>query len=34
LPDLSEIASPDIDLSGLADLLDDATRLVTEAGLV
>jgi len=34
LPDLAEIASPDIDLSGLADLLDDATRLVTEAGLV
>ena len=34
LPDLGEIASPDIDLSGLADLLDDATRLVTEAGLV
>lgn len=34
LPALSEIESPDIDLSGLADLLDDATRLVTEAGLV
>lgn len=34
LPPLSEIESPDIDLSGLADLLDDATRLVTEAGLV
>lgn len=34
MPNLSEIASPDIDLSGLADLLDDATRLVTEAGLV
>jgi iron(III) transport system substrate-binding protein len=34
LPALSEINSPDIDLSGLADLLDDATRLVTEAGLV
>ncbi len=34
LPDLGEIPSPDIDLSGLADLLDDATRLVTEAGLV
>jgi len=34
LPALSEINSPDVDLSGLADLLDDATRLVTEAGLV
>jgi iron(III) transport system substrate-binding protein len=34
LPALDEIASPDIDLSGLADLLDDATRLVSEAGLV
>jgi iron(III) transport system substrate-binding protein len=34
LPALADIASPDIDLSGLADLLDDATRLVAEAGLV
>ncbi|HEY6634042.1 MAG TPA: extracellular solute-binding protein [Acidimicrobiia bacterium] len=33
-PSLDEIASPDIDLSQLADVLDDATRLVTEAGLV
>lgn len=33
LPPLSEIESPDLDLSALADLLDDATRLVTEAGL-
>ena len=33
LPRLSEINAPDIDLSALADLLDDATRLVTEAGL-
>jgi iron(III) transport system substrate-binding protein len=31
---LEEIDSPDIDLSQLADVLDDATRLVTEAGLV
>ena len=31
---LSEINAPDIDLSELADVLDDATRLVTEAGLV
>jgi iron(III) transport system substrate-binding protein len=31
---LDEIDSPDIDLSDLADVLDDATRLVTEAGLV
>ncbi|MEA1902259.1 MAG: extracellular solute-binding protein [Actinomycetota bacterium] len=34
LPSLSEINAPDIDLSQLADVLDDATRLVTEAGLV
>ncbi len=34
LPPLDEINSPDIDLSQLADVLDDATRLVTEAGLV
>jgi len=33
-PDLSEIDAPDIDLSQLADVLEDATRLVTEAGLV
>lgn len=31
---LDEINAPDIDLSQLADVLDDATRLVTEAGLV
>lgn len=31
---IDEIAAPDIDLSDLADVLDDATRLVTEAGLV
>lgn len=34
LPHLDEINSPDIDLSDLADVLDDATRLVAEAGLV
>lgn len=34
LPDLDEVNAPDIDLSQLADVLDDATRLVTEAGLV
>jgi iron(III) transport system substrate-binding protein len=34
LPDLDQIAAPDIDLSRLADVLDDATRLVTESGLV
>lgn len=34
MPDLSEIDTPDIDLSALADVLDDATRLVSEAGLV
>lgn len=32
LPALSDIDSPAIDLSALAGLLDDATRLVTEAG--
>lgn len=32
LPALSEIEAPDLDLSALAELLDDATRLVTEAG--
>lgn len=34
VPPLSEIASPDIDLSELAGVLDLATRLVAEAGLV
>ncbi|HEX9866648.1 MAG TPA: extracellular solute-binding protein [Acidimicrobiia bacterium] len=34
VPPLSEINAPDIDLSGLADVLDMATRLVAEAGLV
>ena len=34
LPDIDDIAAPDIDLSELADVLDDATRLVAEAGLV
>jgi len=34
LPALDEIAAPDIDLSQLADVLDDATRLVSEAGLI
>lgn len=34
LPPLDEINHPDIDLSQLSDVLDDATRLVTEAGLV
>lgn len=33
LPPLSDIDAPDVDLSALAELLDDATRLVTEAGL-
>lgn len=33
-PPLSELRSPDIDLSDLAGVLDDATRLVAEAGLV
>jgi len=33
-PNIDEINSPDIDLSQLADVLDDATRLVAEAGLV
>ena len=33
LPELSDIEAPNIDLSALAELLDDATRLVTEAGL-
>ncbi len=34
LPPLDEINAPDIDLSKLADVLPDATRLVTESGLV
>ena len=34
VPALSEIAAPDIDLSDLAGVLDQATRLVAEAGLV
>ncbi len=34
LPSLDEINAPDIDLSSLADLLETATRLVSEAGLV
>lgn len=34
LPSLDEIHAPDINLSELADYLDDATRLVAEAGLV
>ncbi len=34
VPPLSEIASPDIDLGELAGVLDLATRLVAEAGLV
>jgi iron(III) transport system substrate-binding protein len=34
LPSLEEIKSPDINLSQLAGVLDIATRLVTEAGLV
>lgn len=33
LPALDELDAPDIDLSALAGLLGDATRLVTEAGL-
>jgi iron(III) transport system substrate-binding protein len=34
LPSIGDINTPDIDLSDLADVLDDATRLVSEAGLV
>ncbi len=34
LPGIDEIVAPDIDLSRLAEVLDDATRLVAEAGLV
>jgi iron(III) transport system substrate-binding protein len=33
-PPLSEIDAPDIDVSDLSGVLDDATRLVAEAGLV
>lgn len=34
LPPLDTINTPNIDLSQLADVLDDATRLVSQAGLV
>jgi len=34
LPSIDEIATPDVDLSELAGVLGDATRLVAEAGLV
>ncbi len=34
LPSLDDINAPDIDLSALADYLETATRLVSEAGLV
>jgi iron(III) transport system substrate-binding protein len=34
VPALSEINAPDIDLSRLAEVLDLATQLVAEAGLV
>ena len=34
LPSLADLETPNIDLSELADLLEDATRLVSEAGLV
>jgi iron(III) transport system substrate-binding protein len=34
LPSIDDINTPEIDLSELADVLDDATRLVAEAGLV
>ncbi len=34
LPDIDDIATPDIDLSDLADQLERATDLVTEAGLL
>ena len=34
LPSIDEINAPDIDLSELAGVLDTATRLVSEAGLV
>lgn len=34
LPAINDIGAPDIDLSKLADVIDDATRLVSEAGLV
>ena len=34
LPSIDDINTPDIDLSGLAGVLEDATRLVSEAGLI
>lgn len=34
VPAIDEISAPDIDLSGLYEVLPDATRLVSEAGLV
>ena len=34
LPDIEDIVTPDIDLSDLADQLERATDLVTEAGLL
>jgi len=34
LPSMDDIATPDVDLSELAGVLEDATRLVAEAGLV
>ena len=34
LPTLDDINTPDVDLSRLAEVLEDATRLVVEAGLV
>ena len=34
LPAIGDIASPDVDLSELAGVLEDATRLVAEAGLI
>lgn len=34
LPEISDIEAPDIDLSRLYEVLPDATRLVSEAGLV
>ena len=34
LPDIDSVIGPDVDLSELADVLDRATDLVTEAGLL
>ena len=34
LPSIDEINAPDVDLSELSEVLEDATRLVVEAGLV